>query len=373
MSQQTVTLPDGTKVPAQAALLRALDNSNDINILSAPNILTTDNEEAEIVVGQNVPFVASRATSETNLNNTFATIEREDVGITLRLTPQISEGAMVRLAMFEEVSAIIPNPVLDANEVGPTTTVRSASTTINVRDGQTIVIGGLISDAINSRESKVPFLTSIPVLGNFFKNTERNKSKINLLIFLTPHIIKDEQDAAEVSVAERDRFRDIMDSAGAPRRHPDPLDMPSFNLPEERDVPAGAGAAVPTPATRAGGGPLAVTAVSVDRRADGAAIHVALGGTPAKVTHYVLSQPGRIVIDVFGDSRQQAKVEFLKVIDPLVRRVRVAHHDGRMRLVIDLTTDVPPAYDLAEQGGTLTLLLGSARPEVAPATEHEGH
>jgi general secretion pathway protein D len=135
-----VTLPDGTKVPAQAALLHALDNSNDVNILSAPNILTTDNEEAEIIVGQNVPFVASRATSETNLNNTFATIEREDVGITLRLTPQISEGQMVRLAVFEEVSAIVPNALLDANEVGPTTTCASASTTINVRDGQTIVI-----------------------------------------------------------------------------------------------------------------------------------------------------------------------------------------------------------------------------------------
>ena len=93
LSEQTVELPDGTKVPAQAALLRALDNSNDVNILSAPNILTTDNEEAEIIVGQNVPFVASRATSETNLDNTFATIEREDVGITLRLTPQISEGS----------------------------------------------------------------------------------------------------------------------------------------------------------------------------------------------------------------------------------------------------------------------------------------
>ena len=98
VSDRIVELPDGTQVPAQAALLTALDNANDVNILSAPNILTTDNEEAEIIVGQNVPFVASRATSETNLDNTFATIEREDVGITLRLTPQISEGSMVRLA-----------------------------------------------------------------------------------------------------------------------------------------------------------------------------------------------------------------------------------------------------------------------------------
>ena len=370
LSSQTVTLPDGTKVPAQAALLHALDNADDVNILSAPNLLTTDNEEAEIIVGKNVPFVASRATSDTNLNNTFATIEREDVGITLRLTPQISEGSMVRLAVFEEVSALIPNPQLDANEVGPTTTVRSASTTINVRDGQTIVIGGLISDAINSRESRVPFLADIPLIGALFKNTEGNKSKINLLIFLTPHIIKDDEDAAEVSIAERDRFRNLMDSAGAPRRHPDPLDMPSFSLPEERELPAGEPGAAEVPGPGQGvTGPLDLSAVTIDRRNDGASIVLAVGGTPTKVTHYMLSRPGRIVIDVFGDSARKATVDFMKVIDPLVRRVRVAHHEGRMRLVLDLTTADPPAYALESHGGALTIMLGAARPEAASA-EH---
>jgi hypothetical protein len=279
---------------------------------------------------------------------------------------------MVRMALFQEVSAIVPNPQLDANEVGPTTTVRSTSTTINVRDGQTIVIGGLISDSINERESRVPFVAEIPVIGNFFKNTERNKSKINLLIFLTPHIIKDEYDAADVSVAERDRFREQLDAAGAPRRRPDPLDLPSFNLPEEREVPAGEpGGAVTVPGGGGPGGALELATIAVDRRADGAAIVLGVGGMPTKVTHYTLAQPGRIVIDVFGDSRKRGKVEFMKVIDPLVRRVRVAHHEGRMRLVLDLTTDVPPAYDLTSEGGTLTLSLGSARPEAATAVHSE--
>jgi len=99
-------------------------------------------------------------------------------------------------------------------------------------------------------------------------------------------------------------------------------------------------------------------------------IVLAVGGPPTNVTSYALSGPGRIVIDVFGDSRKKAKVEFMKVIDPLVRRVRVAHHEGRMRLVLDLTTDVPPAYDLTNQGGTLTLSLGAARPEATSAAEH---
>ena len=371
LSEQLVELPDGSKVPAQAALLRALDSTNDVNILSAPNLLTTDNEEAEIVVGQNVPFVASRATSETNLNNTFATIEREDVGITLRLTPQISEGQVVRLALFEEVSAIVPNPLLDANEVGPTTTVRSTSTTINVKDGQTIVIGGLISDSINAQESRVPFIAEIPVIGNLFKTQTRNKNKINLLIFLTPHIIKNEEDAAEVSVAERDRFRSLMDRDGTPRRNPDPLDMPSFNLPEERELPPGRpGASVVPGAGASLPGPLGLSAVTVDRRKDGAAIVIALAGTPTEVTHYTLANPGRIVMDVYGDSEKRAKVEFMKVSDPLVRRVRVAHHQGRMRLVLDLATDDVPAYDLASQGGTVTLSLGAARPEAATSSEH---
>ena len=96
-----------------------------------------------------------------------------------------------------------------------------------------------------------------------------------------------------------------------------------------------------------------------------------VGGVPSNVTHYVLGKPGRIVIDVFGDSTKRAKVEFLKVMDPLVRRIRVAHHDGRMRLVLDLTTDDPPAYQLDSRGGTLTITLGAARPEAAHADSED--
>ncbi len=390
VSDRTVTLPDGTKVPAQAALLTALQNESDVNILSAPNILTTDNEEAEIIVGQNVPFVASRSTSETNLSNTFATIEREDVGITLRLTPQISEGQIVRMALFEEVSALVANPLLNANDVGPTTTVRSASTTITVKDGQTVVIGGLISDSITANEQKVPFLGDVPVLGQFFRKTDNQKNKINLLIFLTPHIIKNEVDAAEVSVTERDKFREMMERAGAPRHVPDPLDKPSFELESppaspsddvETLQPSGAHT-VPVPpaeharttapdaalgADAARFQQLALTDVSIDRRKNGAVVRLAIQGTPTKTEHFALTDPGRYVIDVYGTSAKIDGVSQVDLTDPLVRRVRVAQHRGRMRIVVDLKTGQPPAYVVEQRDGTISLELGAARITKATA------
>jgi general secretion pathway protein D len=231
-SNQTITLPDGTKVPAQVALFTALQADRDVNVLSAPTILTSDNQEAEILVGQNVPFIASRATSETNLNNTFATVDRQDVGISLRLTPQISQGDVVRLDLYEEVSALVPNPAVDANIAGPTTTVRSASTTIVAKNGQTVALGGLISDQVTNTQSKIPFVGDIPVIGNFFKNNDDRRNKINLLIFLTPHIVYDEADLHGYSLEERARFKKQLDQQRTGPRHRDQLDAPSWNTPQ---------------------------------------------------------------------------------------------------------------------------------------------
>ncbi len=230
VSNRTVILPDGTEVPAQVALFTALQSDTDVNILSAPNIMTTDNEEAEIVVGQNVPFIASRSTSETNLSNVFATVQRQDVGITLRITPQISEGDVVRLNIHQEVSAIVPNAQLDPNLVGPTTTVRSADTTVTVKDGQTVVIGGMIADNISNSESKIPFLGDVPVIGHLFRINQESRNKINLLAFLTPHIIRDEHDAEAISLERRRAIKRAMKQAGTPGRKPDPLEQPSFEL-----------------------------------------------------------------------------------------------------------------------------------------------
>ena len=119
---------------------------------------------------------------------------REDVGITLRITPQISEGDHVRLEIYEEVSAIVPTSpdVGSPNEVGPTTSVRIARTTVVVKDGQTVVVGGLISDDRISRRDSVPYLSDIPVLGHLFRTDQKSTRKVNLLIFLTPHIVRND-------------------------------------------------------------------------------------------------------------------------------------------------------------------------------------
>ncbi len=230
-SNQTVRLPNGTVVPAQVALLTAAQGNTDVNILSAPNILTTDNREAEIVVGQNIPFLASRSTSETNLANTFSTIERRDVGITLRLTPQISEGGMVRMDLFQEVSAVIPSSVIDANQLGPSTTIRSATTSVVVRNAQTVVIGGLISDDISNQENSIPFLSEIPIIGNLLRSSNVERRKINLLIFLTPHIVLDAQDHRDLSLEQRGKIRAFMEDHHFRNLRREQLDTPNWDPP----------------------------------------------------------------------------------------------------------------------------------------------
>jgi general secretion pathway protein D len=208
-SDRTVTLPGGEEVPAHSVLLTALQTDGDLNVLSAPNIVTTDNEEAEIVVGRNVPFVASRATDSSDLDNLFTTVERHDVGLTLRMTPQIVADDFVRLTLFEEVSDIdeVATAILgDPAQLGPTTTIRSTSTVVSARDGQTIVIGGLLADTIRSTERSVPYLGRVPVLGTLFRRNTDQRVKTNLLVFLTPHVISSDADMVRRAAARRAAF-----------------------------------------------------------------------------------------------------------------------------------------------------------------------
>ncbi len=176
------------------ALLHALQTDSDVNVLSTPNILTMDNQKAEIMVGQNVPFITGQTQNATTGSGTlFNSVERKDVGIKMTLTPQISSDDNVRLEVNQEISDVIATST--TNPAGPTTSKRSATTTVVVKDGQTMVIGGLIRDNVVASTSKVPFLGDIPLLGWLFKSKTTSIEKTNLMIFITPYIIKSEEDA----------------------------------------------------------------------------------------------------------------------------------------------------------------------------------
>ena len=225
-SSQTITI-NGVTVPAQQALLTALSNDSDANILSAPTLLTMDNQNAQIISGENVPFIASTASNAVNLQNTFNTIDRQNVGISLQIIPQISEGGTVRLDLYEEVSAVLMN----SPTLGPTTSIRSATTSVVAKDGQTIVIGGLISDSRTKSQTKVPYLGDIPFIGNFFTATNSTNDKVNLLIFLTPHIIRNERDARNLSVEEREnKMREPFEKRGMRAPHWEQLYTPSWEV-----------------------------------------------------------------------------------------------------------------------------------------------
>jgi general secretion pathway protein D len=191
------------------ALLHALETDGDVNVLSTPNILTMDNQKAEIMVGENIPFVTGQSQTAATAGSLFTQIDRRDVGITLKLTPQIASDDNVRLEVYQEISDITQTPGLNPNIVGPSTSKRSASTTVMVKDRQTMVIGGLIRDNVTSSTSKVPFLGDIPILGWFFKSKTTRVEKTNLMIFITPYIIKNEGEAGDLTRQKNNALEDF--------------------------------------------------------------------------------------------------------------------------------------------------------------------
>lgn len=197
------TLSNGTRY---ALLLRALASDSATNILSTPSIVTLDNEEAEIIVGQNVPFVTGSFTSAASTStNPFQTIERQDVGLTLKVTPQVNEGDTVKLDLEQETSSVAST----SETSGPTTRKRSIKTSVLVDDGGILVLGGLIEETANDTITKVPLLGDIPLLGKLFTSQATNKSKQNLMVFLRPSILRDYDDAAMVTNEKYNYLRQL--------------------------------------------------------------------------------------------------------------------------------------------------------------------
>jgi general secretion pathway protein D len=189
------------------ALARALESEAKTNILSTPTLLTLDNEEAKIVVGKNVAFVTGSFTQGATGTGTnpFQTFERKDVGLTLKIKPQVSEGGSVKLQISQEVSSV--DAATSSATNGPTTNKRSIDSTVLVDDGQIIVLGGLIQDDVNNGVDKVPLLGDIPILGNLFRYEKRNREKTNLMVFLRPVVLRDAASASAVTGERYDYIR----------------------------------------------------------------------------------------------------------------------------------------------------------------------
>lgn len=193
-----------------AAILRAVSTSTAANLLSTPSILTLDNEEAKILVGQGVPFrTGSFTTTADGANNPFTTIQREDVGITLTVTPHIHDGTSVRLEVAQEVSNVVEASLVVQSEASDIiTNKRTINTTILAEDGQTIVLGGLIQDDITTTTRKVPLLGDIPWLGRLFRADTKGRDKRSLLVFLRPTVLRD---ASSVSDATERKYEGVWD------------------------------------------------------------------------------------------------------------------------------------------------------------------
>ncbi len=210
------------------ALIRALKTSDNANILSTPSLVTLDNEQAEIIVGQNIPFVTGSTTSASNdTNNPYQTYERKDVGIKLTVKPRVNEGDAVSLEIYQEISS-----VGDANGARDiVTNQRSIKTRVLVDDGRTLVLGGLISEEERKSHDGVPLLSDIPVLGNLFRSKKVQKEKRNLIVFLKPTILRDEISAEQASM---DRYQRIQSFSNLPGSGPN--DIWTLVTPEE-DAP----------------------------------------------------------------------------------------------------------------------------------------
>ncbi len=228
-------------------LANFLESSGSGNVLSTPNLLTLDNEEAKIVIGENVPFVTGSYTSNNTSGNTvnpFTTVERKDVGLTLKVKPQINENGTVKLVIYQETSAVKAGTETAAN--GPTTSKRTIESTVLVDDGGIVVIGGLLQDQYSGNQDKVPGLGDVPIFGNLFKTDSRSRNKTNLMVFLRPVVVRDAQTSDRLSM---DRYELMRSGMQATQPAPSSL-APINDAPVLPALPAARPATGGTPQTQ---------------------------------------------------------------------------------------------------------------------------
>lgn len=246
-----LTIPGIGTVLNLGALANALEQDANANILSTPNLLTLDNEEAKIVIGQNVPFITGQyaQTGATATASPFQTIDRKDVGLTLRIKPQISEGGTVKLQIYQEVSSVDAASL--SSPAGIITNKRSLESSVLVDDGQIIALGGLIQDQVSVGETRVPLLGSIPLLGALFRYETRQHTKTNLMIFIRPHVLRDKTAGNSLTQDRYDYLREaqansqpswsaILPNMIAPQ-------LPVIDLSKQASAPIATNASMPAP------------------------------------------------------------------------------------------------------------------------------
>jgi general secretion pathway protein D len=209
------------------SLANFLQTNGGSNILSRPSLLTLDNEEAKIVVGQNVPFVTGKyENTNSGVANPFQTVERKDVGLTLKVKPQISDTGTVKLTIYQEVSSVVDQASIN----GLTTNKRSIESNILVADGAVVVLGGLLSDTYEDNRQQVPGLGDMPFFGNLFRNESRSRNKTNLMIFLRPVVVRDDNSAEVLSSGRYEQMQGLQKDADKP-------ETPVLPIPNDQVLP----------------------------------------------------------------------------------------------------------------------------------------
>ncbi|MCI5146942.1 MAG: hypothetical protein D3923_15820, partial [Candidatus Electrothrix sp. AR3] len=215
----------GVYFPNLGAVLNAFQNDSDINIIATPQILTTDNKEASITVGENVPYITSKNSSGTGSTQDYTNYEYKDVGTTMKITPQINQANLLRL----EIEVMVNRLKSEAGVATPTTYTREATTTVVVPNEEIVVIGGMIGEDTTSGDYKVPLLGDIPLLGWLFKTHNDRQRKTNMFIFITPHIVESSPELGELYYRKRDVMEDVQKGAGSiPERFLDVDSKPEY-------------------------------------------------------------------------------------------------------------------------------------------------
>jgi len=341
-------------------LANFLQTHDGANILSAPNLMTLDNEEAKIVVGQNVPFVTGQyaQTGSTATVTPFQTIERKDVGLTLKVRPQITAGGAIKMDVYQEVSSISST----SNAAGIITNKRSIQTTVLVNDGQTIVLGGLMQDNVTENNSKIPGLGDIPGLGLLFRSNARSAQKTDLMVFLRPIIVRTEDQGSALSQQRYDAMRGLQSQAQLPAQLGMP-DLPGPVLPSLDDTPSAARAAASAapqaapamPASTVAGGGNVLQSLHAKRQGQATVVELDFARPlEAAPSAFTLTDPIRLVLDFAHTASLLGSTTQNFALAPL-QSATVVDDQGKTRVI--LTLEQTTHYTTEVQGGRLRVTL----------------